>query len=148
MDTRLQPRSRLLFWIATFGILALLVSSALSHAAESDRQFKRLNGTVKEQLPMGHREITVVLQLAGDPVAVVRSQSPDKTLLTSQQNAIENNLRVQQEALSSMIREVGGRVLGTYQYALNGIKVRGTPTQIANWARLPGVVAVRPVRLF
>src|SRR5262245_55090382 len=140
MFTRPQPRSRLLLWVSSFGILTLLVASAVSQAADSDREFKRLTGTLKEQVPIGQREVTAVLQLAGDPVAVVRSQSPDKALLSTEQTSIERTLRVQQDAIAPAVARQGGRVLATYQYAVNGIKVRGTPTQIANWAKLPGVI--------
>src|SRR5437868_6557558 len=43
---------------------------------------------------------------------------------------------------------MGGAVLGQFQHAINGIKVRGTPEQIRAFATLPGVVEVKPVRTY
>src|SRR6185503_15445782 len=46
------------------------------------------------------------------------------------------------------IGALGGNVLATYQSAYNGMKVRISRDRVAELARLPGVVAVRPLQVF
>src|SRR5438477_11396807 len=55
-------------------------------------------------------------------------------------------LRSRQDTIVPSIQSRGGTVLGQFQHAINGIKVRGTPEQIRAFATLPGVVEVKPVR--
>jgi minor extracellular serine protease Vpr len=97
--------------------------------------------------PGQQRPMTVVLKMAGDPVAVVRSRMPGKRMAESDKKAIEGSLRAQQQALRSSIEGQGATVLAEFQDAINGIKVRGTPDQIAALALLPGVIAVKPVMI-
>ena len=49
-----------------------------------------------------------------------------------------------QDAIVPSIQRMGGTVLGQFQHAINGIKVRGTPEQNRSFAALPGVVEVKP----
>ena len=86
--------------------------------------------------------------MAGDPVAVVRSRVPGKQLAEAQRQSIERDLRSRQDAITPSIQRMGGTVLGQFQHAINGIKVRGTPEQIRAFATLPGVVEVKPVRTY
>jgi len=86
--------------------------------------------------------------MAGDPVAVVRSRTPGKQLAEAQRHSIERDLRSRQDAIVPSIQRMGGTVLGQFQHAINGIKVRGTPEQIRSFAALPGVVEVKAVRTY
>src|SRR5438067_907073 len=65
----------------------------------------------------------------------------------AEKDTIKGQLRAQQDAMRPNIRTLGGTVLGSYQSAVNGIKVRISRGQLASLASLPGVVAVRPVQL-
>src|SRR5437764_6809612 len=91
---------------------------------------------------------TVILKLAGDPVAVVRSRTVTKRIPATQAQSIASSLRAQQDALVPAIQAQGLKVLAKLQYAINGIKVRGTPAQIAAAAKLPGVIAVKRVQIY
>jgi minor extracellular serine protease Vpr len=84
----------------------------------------------------------------GDPVAVVRSRAPNRQISDSDRQTIEDGLRAQQQSVVSSVEAGGGKVLATFQHAINGVKVRATPEQIARFATLPGVVAVKPVATF
>jgi subtilisin family serine protease len=86
--------------------------------------------------------------MVGDPVAVVRSRTPGKQLAEAQRHSIERDLRSRQDAIVPSIQRMGGTVLGQFQHAINGIKVRGTPEQIRSFAALPGVVEVKAVRTY
>ena len=98
--------------------------------------------------PRFEQPTTVVLELEGDPVAVVRSRTGSRRPLAAMERAqIESSLMAQQERMVPSIEAMGGEVLARFQNAINGIKVRGTPEQIAAMSQLPGVVAVRRVAL-
>jgi minor extracellular serine protease Vpr len=94
---------------------------------------------------LASQPLTVVLKLADDPVAVVRSRAPGKHLSDADREALEDGLRRQQDALVPTIETMGGEVLAKFQDAVNGIKVRATPDRLLALASLPGVVAVKPV---
>ena len=97
--------------------------------------------------PMGVRsgETTVVLQLSGDPVALVQAAKGRK-LSKSEKQAIAKDLQSAQDRLGGGIARAGGTVLGTYQFAYNGIKVRVDRSKLDDLAALPGVTAVRGVQ--
>ena len=61
---------------------------------------------------------------------------------------IERDLRAAQNALAPAIQSQGGVILGTFQHAINGIKVRTTMDRLPALAALPGVVAVKPVTIY
>ncbi|MFL5298829.1 MAG: S8 family serine peptidase [Anaeromyxobacteraceae bacterium] len=95
----------------------------------------------------GDRAVTVVLELAGDPVAVIQAGRA-APLAERDRNAIARALEVQQDAVADHVRSRGGRVLAQFQHALNGVKVQVKLRDVAALSSLPGVVAVRPVRVF
>ncbi|MGZ6141796.1 MAG: S8 family serine peptidase [Myxococcales bacterium] len=97
------------------------------------------------QTPRFEQPMTVVLELAGDPVAKARAQAPGMKLATSAKLNIEAQLRSYQDSLVPSIEARGGTVLAKFQNAINGIKVRATPDKIAALATLPGVVSVKTV---
>jgi subtilisin family serine protease len=109
---------------------------------------ERIPGTAIPGGPLTHRPNTFVLKMVGDPVAVVRSRTPGKQLAEAQRHSIERDLRSRQDAIVPSIQRMGGTVLGQFQHAINGIKVRGTPEQIRWFAALPGVVEVKAVRTY
>ncbi|HKD54956.1 MAG TPA: S8 family serine peptidase [Steroidobacteraceae bacterium] len=133
--------------LAAFAVIAFIPISAMAQSTER-HVLKRATGTVAARTPLSQRPQTVVLKMTGDPVAVVRARMPGHQLAEAQRRSIEGDLRARQDAITPSIRKMGGRVLGQFQHALNGIKVRGTPDQIRSFATLPGVIAVRPVRTY
>ena len=133
--------------LVAFALIALIPVSAT--AQSSGRH--ALNRVTATAIPGGllrQRPNTVVLKMAGDPVAVVRSRAPGKQLAEAQRQSIERDLRSRQDAIVPSIQRMGGTVLGQFQHAINGIKVRGTPEQIRAFAALPGVVEVKSVRTY
>jgi len=98
--------------------------------------------------PVSKEVQTVVLKLSGSPVAVVQAGMPGKILPDNTRLAIVKNLQAQQSALIPSVQAMGGTVLATFQHAINGIKVRATPDEIASMSHLPGVVAVKSVRTY
>jgi subtilisin family serine protease len=129
--------------------LAVAVTASGSNAQSVARpRLSRVTGTAIQGAPLSQRLHTVVLKMTGDPVAVVRSRIPGNQLAEADRLAIQTTLRNQQDAIVPAIEGMGGRVLGRFQHAINGIKVQGTPAQIKSFAELPGVVQVKEVRTY
>src|SRR5439155_27206803 len=94
---------------------------------------------------LGTQPLTVVLKMSGDSVAVVRSRAPGKQISESERRSVADGLRRQQDAIAPSIEAMGGTVLAKMQNAINGIKGRATPAQLASMAGLPGVVGIKTV---
>jgi len=97
-------------------------------------------------LGVSKREITVVVQLAGESVAEQQGRA-GRRFDRSEKERIKGQLRNQQDGLRGSIESLGGTVVGHYQAAYNGIKVRIAHDRAKELATLPGVVAVRPLQL-
>jgi len=98
-------------------------------------------------LGLDNKQVKVVVEVAGDPVTVVQSQTPDRKLTRDERNQIRESLRGQQAPVRSQIESLGGRVLHEYQSAYNGFAVHIARKQVASLAKIPGVVGVHPLRL-
>src|SRR6202166_943339 len=134
---------------AALGFLAVALISTGAHAQSVARpDLSRIKGTAIQGTPLSQRTHTVVLKMAGDSVAVVRSRMPNKQLAEADRLAIQTDLRRQQDAIVPAIEGMGGKVLARFQHAINGIKVQGTPDQIKLFAGLPGVLQVKEVRTY
>jgi len=138
---------------STFAVGLLLFGFVPFSPAQSARPAQRLvrppaTNKLTRVVPLAHPPKTIVLKMAGDPVAVVRSRTPGKHIAETARRAIESDLRAKQDALVPTIEAMGGKVLARFQHAINGIKVQATPDQIASFASLPGVVAVKGVRTY
>ena len=100
-------------------------------------------------LPVGLDDstiVTVMLQLSGDPVAVVQSKAPGKTLSRVQKEATKANLKARQDAITDEIIARGGIIQGELQSAYNGIRVGIARKELASLAGLPNVVAIHALR--
>jgi minor extracellular serine protease Vpr len=101
---------------------------------------------VRKPLGISNAPVTVVVQLAGDSVAVQQANAGRK-LSREEKDRIKRQLKTQQQALRGSIESLGGTVLGSYQVSYNGIKVRIARDKMGELAALPGVTAVRPLQL-
>jgi hypothetical protein len=68
-------------------------------------------------------QVTVMLELRGDPVAVVRANAA-APLTSDQKEQVKAQLRARQAPVEQEVQARGGIVLGRYQSAYNGVKVR------------------------
>ena len=134
-------------------VLAIGLSAGVSHAQPTNRSSHLVAsptvGRFAPAVPLGQqRQRVVVLKLADDPVAVLRSRIPGKQVSETDRQTIEANLRARQQPIVAAAEAEGAKVLATFQYAINGVKIRATPDQISRLATLPGVVAVKPVATY
>src|SRR6266849_6751191 len=129
--------------------LGLLVAAAILTAAFSQLALAQMSpaqrfelapaGEPLRDVSLGTQPVTVILKMAGDPVAVVRSRAPGKQISDPERRSIADSLRQEQDKVTPMIEGMGGTVVAKLQHAINGIKVRATRDQLASMATLPGV---------
>ncbi|WP_433293743.1 S8 family serine peptidase [Actinoplanes sp. CA-030573] len=139
--------------LAGIGILvtAMGVVSASSSAVAAPgvkQAFKPVPaGSKITKLPAGlqNRPVTVMVQLSEQPVAAADAAAA-QPLTDTQKRQRTDKIRQEQAPVEKKARQLGGTVLGTYQHAYNGIKVRVNAKELASLASAPGVVSVHPVQ--
>lgn len=100
------------------------------------------------RLHLGGDQVTVVVELGDAPVALARAVAVDKQISAADTEAITAALQTQQDALRSTIEALGGEVMSTYQYVLNGLRVRIPVDKVGALTMLPGVVAVKNLAVY
>ncbi|HET9653078.1 MAG TPA: hypothetical protein VFP36_12835, partial [Usitatibacter sp.] len=93
---------------------------------------------------LANGEMIVMAKLTGASVAE-RQGIAGRRLTAAEKGQAKQQLKAQQDGLRASIEALGGKVLGQYQSAYNGIKVSIARDKLAALAALPGVVAVKPV---
>jgi minor extracellular serine protease Vpr len=129
--------------------LAVVGGSSSATAAPSGRpDFTRAPaGSKITKMPPGltNKPVTVMVQLAGDPVAVTDAAAA-QPLSAAQRRQRRDQIGKEQAPVVQRARDLGGTVLGTYQHAYNGVKVRINSRELTSLAAAPEVVAVHPVQ--
>ena len=93
------------------------------------------------------RLVSVMVELEGEPVAVVQAKARGRELSRAEKDAIKADLKGRQDAIKSDIAARGGRVLSQVQSAYNGMRVQVRRADAAALATLPNVVAVRALQV-
>jgi subtilisin family serine protease len=133
--------------LTAVGATALLLGSALPAATiaaspTGSRQFTRLDvSKIDPQFGpamLANKPVTVMVQLKAAPATRAKASK-------AQQIATAKVLKTAQNKLKPAITRAGGKVLGQYQYAYNGMKVRISARGIAALAALPAVKAIRGI---
>ncbi len=91
--------------------------------------------------------VSVVVMLSGESVAAAQAKAGTK-LATSAKSSIKAQRIIEQNLIRPEIEARGGRVIGSFQSAMNGIKVRIARSQIADLKAIPGVVSVKLVNVY
>ncbi len=87
------------------------------------------------------QKVSVVIEMEGDPVAVVQAEKGSDLTETEKSTVIES-LEAQQDAITGTLEAQGAEVTAQMQSAYNGIQATLPANQIEAVAELPGVVAV------
>ncbi|MCW3156595.1 S8 family peptidase [Micropruina sonneratiae] len=90
-------------------------------------------------------KVTVMVELTGDPVAVVEGQTGEK-LSASRVTQIRSGLKKSQDRVKKEITGRGGKVFSQMQSAYNGMRVQLPRKQVRAVSQLPGVKAVRAIQ--
>ncbi|NJC71470.1 S8 family serine peptidase [Planosporangium thailandense] len=146
VDTRRGIRLAGIGFVAT-SLAALGAASPAGAATPAHRFTPAPPGSTVAHQPLGlsNAQATLMVQLAGDPVAVADADAP-APLTSSEKQAHKNRLRSQQTPVEQRVRDLGGTVLGNYQSAYNGVKVRMSERQAASLLSMPNVVAVHRIQ--
>ena len=120
--------------------------------ARIDPSLYESNGPLSAFVPasLSNQPVDVVLELAGDPVAVQEAQAKNAghELSDADKQAIRDNLAGQQAKLHGSLAAAGATVIGEMQDAYNGIHVTVAQKDIPQLQNLPGVVAIHGVTSF
>ncbi len=120
--------------------------------AVSGSRFQRLptSGPLSSQVvprAIDQTETTVVAMLGGPSVAELQ-QAAARKLTRAEKDAVKAQRASEQAGPRAGIAAAGGRVIGSFQSALNGIKVRIARNRVDALRRIPGVVDVKPVATY
>jgi subtilisin family serine protease len=88
---------------------------------------------------------TVMVEMAGDPVTVTDADAP-APLTSSQKQTRRSQLRAAQVPVEQRISALGGKVVGNYQSAYNGLKVQIAARNAPALLDIPNVVALHRVQ--
>src|SRR4029453_7096517 len=91
---------------------------------------------VRMPLGLSNQAVTIVIQLSGNPVAIEQGNAGRK-LSKEEKEQIKGRLRGAQNAIRGSVESLGGTVLGQYQSAYNGVKVRIGRDKVEQLAALP-----------
>jgi minor extracellular serine protease Vpr len=131
------------------GALAALAALSITSAGVASRNPVEAPATgqvsaVTKPLGLSSKQVTVILQLSGDPVAVVEGDQGRK-LSPAEKKQVKAPLKAKQDAIVPQIQQLGGQVLAQYQSAYNGIKVQIDARQVGALLGLPNVIDVNRV---
>ena len=123
-----------------------------SRFAKIDASLLEVNGQAPAFQPaaLSNLPVTVVLELAGSPVAVqdAEAQKRGQGLSPDEKHAIRQQLEANQNQLHGRLAAAGAQVVGQMQDAYNGIQVVVPQSSLTELAALPGVAAVHGVQTF
>lgn len=92
-------------------------------------------------------EVTVIVEMKGDPVAVVQAKK-GRDLTQDERNSVKGNLKKAQDAIAGAIKSQGGKIQADMQSAYNGIQLSIPAEHVDEVAALPNVVAVHAVKTY
>lgn len=137
--------------LSILAVLVLLVAFIVPVAAdEGDKRFELdvIEELVPQVAPIAldpTQKTVVMIKLSGEPVALVQARKPGKQISDGERDSVKRQLRGTQDSLVPQIQALGGRILGQYQSAYNGIKVEIARRSVSALQALPDVVLVVPV---
>lgn len=129
-----------------------VLAKAPSTATRGTIDVKKLHS---KYVPAGldlKKQVTVVVKLAGDPVAVAQGAAleanPARPLSDAARATVRAGIASRQDALKPHVKALGGQVQAQYKDAINAMRVRIARGKIGALARLPGVVKVQAARVY
>ncbi len=107
-------------------------------------------GKIDQYVPRTQRadsKVTVMLQLAAEPVAVAMAdaEASGQRMSPASAEALREEIKADQAPVEAAVVRAGGTVLATTQDAYNGVKVTVAESELEALAAQPNVAAVKPV---
>lgn len=153
--------------VATFAALVLVALAAAAVATAGDdgpgatvSRYERIDpatiglndgsGAAFVPAAMSDKQVSVVLRMAGDPVAVAEADAKARgaKLSAADKAAIRADLKSKQDAILKSASQAGATVIGQMQDAYNGILVHAAQKDLAALSALPGVTGIQPVGIY
>ena len=128
-----QPSRFLPITALSFLAVALLATGANAQSVGRPH-LSRVTGAI-QGAPLSQRSHTVVVKLADDPVAVVRSRMPNKQIAEADRLAIQSDLSRKQDAIVPAIEPIGGEGMGVARRV--GVYTAGAKPR-ARWTKRRG----------
>ncbi len=151
MRSTLRKQSTGFTLAAAAAVLAATVMAAVAQGAERARFTPvATQGEITARVAPRSLDTTPVLVvafLAGESVADVQLRT-GRELSRAERNVVKAQRRAEQAGPQVAIEAAGGRVVGSFQSALNGIKVRIPQNRIAELRKIPGIVDVKRVNIY
>ncbi|HYO44299.1 MAG TPA: S8 family serine peptidase [Candidatus Limnocylindrales bacterium] len=138
---------RLLLAVGASALIVAGTLPALTFAAGPNRPTRhidvsRIDPSIRPLvLQQEAKTVNVILQLGGTPAF-----QPGLSRASMQTRA--SSLATAQKTVAAAAAKRGATVTARYQYVYNGLRVRTSSDKLAELAAIPGVVAVRPVRVY
>jgi subtilisin family serine protease len=138
---------------AAAGLVATALACSPSPSSTGVDRASRLltapvQGEISASLPAHSPELTVLVVLSGDPVALVAAAAPSPVRFdAAARTRVASDLAIRQQGVRDLVAARGGQVLATFQHAVNGLKVRISARELPALRAMPGVIDVRPVRI-
>ena len=137
--------------VALAGVVALGALTATAHAAGAGRfsavDPEEFTGALRLPPGLDTRPVTVVVLLGGDPVAVVR-EAAGRRLSRDEKDGIRTQREIEQRPVRAQIEAAGGKIVGSFQSAINGIKVQIPFNKVGALRQIAGVTAVKGVNTY
>ena len=142
--------------LAVAAIVALSLPTTAAFAATDDDPSSRfekadsrgqVSATVAPLSADGNGDVTVVVELAGDPVAVVQAEK-GRDLTKAERSAIKKSLEKAQQPVVGAVEAEGGSVEATMQSAYNGVQATIPADAVDTMAALPNVVGIHAARTY
>jgi minor extracellular serine protease Vpr len=124
--------------------LAVASAGVAKSPEPTSLQVEEIATTYQTPRALSSEPVTLMVQLSGETVAEVAGDQGGR-ITASQKDDIKQALGARQDAIKPAIESLGGRILGDYQVAYNGIKVRIAQNQMSRLRALPNVVGVHRV---
>jgi hypothetical protein len=133
---------------AVAAMAALAVAVQVSAAGPVTRVDRSILANVKKLPPgLDSTPVTVVVVLSGDPVATVQ-EAAGRRLSRDEKDTVKGQRKNEQNAISAQIVAAGGKIVGTFQSAVNGIRVQIPSNKIGALRQIVGVVDVKGVNTY
>ncbi|MFB7894257.1 S8 family serine peptidase [Microbacterium sp. NPDC056044] len=136
--------------------LAIATPTAAMAAAPDDDPSSRfqqaensgpLGTTFRPMSENRDKSVTVIVEMAGDPVAVAQAKKGSE-LSKAERKAVKDALKKNQDAIAGPLKAKGGKIQAEMQSAYNGIQVTLPADQVDAVAALPNVVGIHAVNTF
>jgi minor extracellular serine protease Vpr len=147
MEGSSKRARRLLAVTAAVAAFAALAVVSTGSAAKSPEPADGGISSDFTPLSVSTEEISVIVEVAGQPVALVEA-AKGRDLSAAEEAQVKTNLDQVQQPVEAAVESLGGDVVAEYQAAYNGVRVDIARNKLDEVAGIPNVVDVHSVAIY